>query len=97
MLQLKKSGSGQWIHFFAYYPQDEEQSSHDFQIRVAMLWSRTVQNYTRWALIDLESFLYSSCSKLEKKTFLYVAAVISFISTANDLENPLHFDEKLLN
>ena len=23
--------------------------------------------------------------------------VISFISTANDLENPLHFDEKLLN
>ena len=49
------------------------------------------------ALIDLESFLYSSCSKLEKKTFLYVAAVISFISTANDLENPLHFDEKLLN
>ena len=69
MLQLKKSWSGQWIHFFAYYPQDEEQSSHDFQIRVAMLWSRTVQNYTRWALIDLESFLYSSCSKLEKRHF----------------------------
>ena len=68
MLQLKKSWSGQWIHFFAYYPQDE-QSSHDFQIRVAMLWSRTVQNYTRWALIDLESFLYSSCSKLEKRHF----------------------------
>ena len=42
-------------------------------------------------------FLILILFKTWKKTFLYVAAVISFISTANDLENPLHFDEKLLN